>query len=314
MGLAGVLAMLVLMTLDYTPLQLAALHLSRALRHHPAAGRRLLLPRLAQHPSLDPLRRPSTFQPSEIAKPVLILFLAWFLSTRLDQMRDWRHTLLRAAIMPVVFMLLIVKQPDLGTALVVAGVTAMMLLLAGMEWKYLALAVAAAAPRSPRCSSGCPGVARACSPFSIPTSTPRAPASTSTSRSSPSAPEASRAAATWRACRSSSTSPKRTPISSSPTSLKNSASSAPWPSSSSSPSSAYRGLRTAFRSTDPFARLTAFGITTAILLQAFFNISVVLSLLPTKGIPLPFISSGGTSLFFTLAGIGILLNISKKVD
>ena len=52
----------------------------------------------------------------------------------------------------------------------------------------------------------------------------------------------------------------------------------------------------------------------AILLQAFFNISVVLSLLPTKGIPLPFISSGGTSLFFTLSGIGILLNISKKVD
>src|SRR5580692_9512499 len=76
-----------------------------------------------------------TFQPSEIAKPVLILFLAWFLSTRLDRMRDWRHTLLRAAIMPVVFILLIVKQPDLGTALVLLGVTAMMLVLAGMEWK-----------------------------------------------------------------------------------------------------------------------------------------------------------------------------------
>ena len=42
-----------------------------------------------------------TFQPSEIAKPVLILFLAWFLHTRLDAMRDWKHTLLRAAIMPV---------------------------------------------------------------------------------------------------------------------------------------------------------------------------------------------------------------------
>jgi cell division protein FtsW len=73
-----------------------------------------------------------------------------------------------------------------------------------------------------------------------------------------------------------------------------------------------RGLRAAFRSQDPFARLTAFGLTTAILLQAFFNISVVLSLVPTKGIPLPLISSGGTSLFFTLAGIGILLNISRK--
>jgi cell division protein FtsW len=73
-------------------------------------------------------------------------------------------------------------------------------------------------------------------------------------------------------------------------------------------------LRAAFRTEDPFARLVAFGITTAILLQAFFNISVVLSLVPTKGIPLPLISSGGTSLFFTLASIGILLNITKKAD
>src|SRR3569833_2265944 len=86
-----------------------------------------------------------TFQPSEIAKPVIILFLAWFLSTRLDRMSDWRNTLLKAALMPVVFMLLIVKQPDLGTALVVGGVSAMLLLLAGMEWKYLFLSVAAAA-------------------------------------------------------------------------------------------------------------------------------------------------------------------------
>ncbi len=75
-----------------------------------------------------------------------------------------------------------------------------------------------------------------------------------------------------------------------------------------------RGLRVAFRSTDPFARLTAFGITVAVLLQAFFNISVVLSLVPTKGIPLPLISSGGTSLFFTLAGIGVLLNISQQIE
>jgi cell division protein FtsW len=76
----------------------------------------------------------------------------------------------------------------------------------------------------------------------------------------------------------------------------------------------YRGLRVAFRSQDPFARLAAFGITTAVVLQAFFNISVVLSLLPTKGIPLPLISSGGTSVFVTLASIGVLLNISRKAD
>jgi len=76
----------------------------------------------------------------------------------------------------------------------------------------------------------------------------------------------------------------------------------------------FRGLRVAFRSRDPFARMVAFGISTAILLQAFFNISVVLSMVPTKGIPLPLISSGGTSLFCTLASIGVLLNITRKVE
>jgi cell division protein FtsW len=75
-----------------------------------------------------------------------------------------------------------------------------------------------------------------------------------------------------------------------------------------------RGLRTAFRSRDSFARLAAFGITTTILLQAFFNISVVLSLVPTKGIPLPLISHGGSSLCCTLASIGILLNISRQAE
>lgn len=87
-----------------------------------------------------------TFQPSEIAKPALILFLAWFLHTRLDRMHDWKNTLLRAAVIPLIFILLIVKQPDLGTALVLGGVTGMILILAGMEWKWLVAAVAAALP------------------------------------------------------------------------------------------------------------------------------------------------------------------------
>ena len=76
----------------------------------------------------------------------------------------------------------------------------------------------------------------------------------------------------------------------------------------------YRGFRAAFLSTDPFARFLAFGLTSAILIQAFFNMSVVLALLPTKGIPLPFISSGGTSIFITLAGMGVLLNITREID
>jgi cell division protein FtsW len=76
----------------------------------------------------------------------------------------------------------------------------------------------------------------------------------------------------------------------------------------------YRGIRAAVLSKDPFARFLAFGLTATILIQAFFNISVVLALVPTKGITLPFISYGGTSLFIMLACIGVLLNITKEVD
>jgi cell division protein FtsW len=76
----------------------------------------------------------------------------------------------------------------------------------------------------------------------------------------------------------------------------------------------YRGLRAAWNTRDNFARLLAVGITAMIGIQAFFNISVVLGLLPTKGIPLPFISYGGSSLFVTLACVGVLLNITQQTD
>lgn len=62
---------------------------------------------------------------------------------------------------------------------------------------------------------------------------------------------------------------------------------------------------------DRFGNLLAIGIITGIIVQALFNISVVTSILPAKGIPLPFISYGGSSVVVSLIGIGILLNISK---
>jgi cell division protein FtsW len=75
----------------------------------------------------------------------------------------------------------------------------------------------------------------------------------------------------------------------------------------------WRGIRAAILSRDPFARLVAFGITATILIQAFFNISVVLALVPTKGITLPFVSYGGTSLFIMLVLVGVLLNVTREV-
>jgi cell division protein FtsW len=73
----------------------------------------------------------------------------------------------------------------------------------------------------------------------------------------------------------------------------------------------WRGIRTSLRAPDRFAMLLSLGLVTSIVAQALFNISVVLALLPTKGIPLPFISYGGSSLVPTLAAAGILLNISQ---
>ena len=74
---------------------------------------------------------------------------------------------------------------------------------------------------------------------------------------------------------------------------------------------AWRGFTIATTAPDRFGALLAVGLTTMIAAQAFINISVVLGLLPTKGIPLPFVSSGGSSLLISLVGMGILLNVSQ---
>ncbi len=73
----------------------------------------------------------------------------------------------------------------------------------------------------------------------------------------------------------------------------------------------WRGLRTAMRAPDRFGTFVAIGLTTMIAFQAFFNISVVLGLLPTKGIPLPFVSAGGSSLLINMIGMAVLLNVSQ---
>jgi cell division protein FtsW len=74
-----------------------------------------------------------------------------------------------------------------------------------------------------------------------------------------------------------------------------------------------RGIRVALYAEDNFGRSLAFGISTLIGLEAFVNVAVVTGLFPTKGMALPFISYGGSSLIITLFAMGILLNISSRV-
>jgi cell division protein FtsW len=76
----------------------------------------------------------------------------------------------------------------------------------------------------------------------------------------------------------------------------------------------WRGLRTAARAPDRFGAFLAIGLTAMIAFQALFNISVVLGLAPTKGIPLPFVSAGGSSLLISLLGMAVLLNVSQQAS
>ena len=73
-----------------------------------------------------------------------------------------------------------------------------------------------------------------------------------------------------------------------------------------------RGVRIALRADSPFGTFLGLGIVSMIAFQALINMSVTLSLLPTKGLPLPFISVGGSSIIVMLAAVGILLNISRQ--
>jgi cell division protein FtsW len=254
-----------------------------------------------------------TFQPSEMAKPVLVLFLAWFLQSRLGKMRDWKHTLLGAAVVPVVFMLLVVKQPDLGTALVLGGVTALMVFLAGIDKKWIIGAFLLASPELIWLLMK-PWRMKRLLVFLHPESDPLGDGF----HIYQSLVAVGAGGLTGRGYMEGIQKLFFLPEATTDFIYANIAEELGFLGAISIlllfMIFGWRGLRTAFRSQDPFARLVAFGITATIVLQAFFNISVVLSLVPTKGLPLPLISSGGTSLFTTLASIGILLSISRQTE
>jgi cell division protein FtsW len=255
-----------------------------------------------------------TFQPSELATPVLVLFLAYFLQTRIHAMDDWRGTILRAALPPLVFIALILKEPDLGTGLVCAAVTMAMLYLAGMQVKWIGAGLLAASPVlyymlwmvpfrrarmeiffNPELDPLGKGFHTMQSLIAVGTGGVFGRGLMEGVQKLGFLPEAHTDFIYAVVCEE-----------------------LGWIGAIAVVALfvmlGYRGLRAAVLSTDPFARFLAFGITTAILIQAFFNISVVLALLPTKGITLPLISSGGTSLFITLASLGVLLNITREID
>jgi cell division protein FtsW len=75
---------------------------------------------------------------------------------------------------------------------------------------------------------------------------------------------------------------------------------------------AWRGLRASFNAPDGFGSMLALGVTAMVLCQSLINFAVVLGMMPTKGIPLPFVSYGGSSLLVMLLATGVLLNVSQQ--
>ena len=255
-----------------------------------------------------------TFQPSEIAKPVLALYLAWFLHTRLHAMRDFRHTIVPALVPAMVLTGLVVKEPDLGTALVLFATTCMVLVLAGMEWKYLLGTFAAVAPVIVGLLLLVPWRRARMMVFLNPEADPQGAGF----HINQSLIAVGTGGWTGRGYMEGVQKLFYLPEPHTDFIFANIAEELGFLGAALIVALfillGWRGLRAVFLLQDPFARLLAFGITVTILIQAFFNISVVIALLPTKGIPLPFISSGGTSLCIMLASIGILLNLTREID
>src|SRR5450755_1089615 len=257
---------------------------------------------------------PISLQPSELAKPALILFLAWFLENKTKAMDDWRNTLIPAVVPTAVFLGLIVFQPDLGTAIACAGITACVLFVAGIRLRYFGYALGAAilplyflifhvsyrrdrilAFMNPYADPKGFGFHIIQSLIAVSTGGVSGLGLMEGKQKLFYLPE-----------------PHTDFIFAVTAEELGLLGSLVvlllfgiflW-----------RGVRTALRTQDMFGRLLAVGITSMVVVQAFINMSVVLGIMPTKGIPLPFISYGGSSLFVTLACVGVLLNITKQTD
>lgn len=255
-----------------------------------------------------------SFQPSELAKPVLILFLAYFLESRGKTMDDVRNTLVPAAAPVLVFIGLIVLQPDLGTAIACAGIAACILYVAGMRMRYFGYAFAASllplyflifhvafrrdrilAFLNPYADRQKAGFHIIQSLIAVGTGGVTGVGLMEGKQKLFYLPE------------------PHTDFIFAVTAEELGLVGAIFVVTLFA-IFLWRGMRASWRTEDLFGRYLAVGVTCMVVLQAFINISVVLGMMPTKGIPLPLVSYGGSSLFVTLACVGALLNITKQAE
>ena len=262
---------------------------------------------------------PIGIQPSELAKIAIILYLAWFLDLRRRGAsslefckKDFLHTILPATAPILAFVLLILLQPDLGTSIDIVLVATAVLFVAGLSWKWVAVGAAAALPllyvlvthvsyRQARLTAFLdPGSDPQGAGFQLLQSLIAVGSGGLTGVGLMESkqklfylPEAHTDFIYAVICEELGFIGAILVIALFLV-------------------YGWRGLRAAFGAPDGFGRLLALGITAMVLSQALINFAVVLGMVPTKGIPLPFVSYGGSSLLVMLLATGVLLNISQQ--
>jgi len=310
---AGLIAVAILMRMDYR-------RLASPLVVFPALALvfMLLIIVLFIHPTNNAHRwfhlGVASFQPSELAKIILTVFLAFFLDLRKGEVNDWKHTLAPIVLVTGVMGMLVLREPDLGTTLALGMILAAMLFCAGVDLRYFVLAGLAAllplywlifhstyrhnrilAFLNPYSDPLGKGFHILQSYIAVGTGGITGVGLMEGKQKLFFLPEpqtdfifavvgeelgligAIAIVAVFAVI-------------------------------------LVRGLRASAGCRDDFGRLLALGLTVMIVGQALVNMSVVLGLLPTKGIPLPFVSYGGSSLLVNLVAVGILLNISQQAS
>jgi cell division protein FtsW len=262
---------------------------------------------------------PLNLQPSEMAKLAIILYLAWFLDLRRRRetslefrKQDFLQTILPAVTPILVCVVLIVAQPDLGTSVDVVLIMAAILFVAGLSWKWLAVGAAAGLPALLLLIMNASYRQARLMAFLHPDSDPQGAGFQllqsliavgsggftgvglmESKQKLFYLPEAHTDFIFAVICEELGFLGATIVI----------ALFAMY---------AWRGLRAAFNAPDGFGRMVALGVTAMVLFQGLINFAVVLGMMPTKGIPLPFVSYGGSSLLVMLLATGVLLNISQQ--
>ncbi len=254
-----------------------------------------------------------SIQPSELAKLALVPFLAYQIERKLDRVNS-RDLLLPAAAVTGLMAGLIVLQPDLGTAALLIATAATLLFLAGLSWRFVAAGLAVALPVF----------------WLLVVSVPYRRARLFAFLE----PERDPLGSGFQALQSLIAIGSGGVVGLGPGDSVQKLYFLPYPHSDFIFAIVaeelgmlgalavlglfaillWRGLRAGWRAPDPFGRFLGWGFVAVLVLQALINVSVAIALFPTKGIPLPFLSYGGSSLVVSLTACGALLNVSQHGD